>query len=587
MIELIVSNAHRLARYKNVSKKFFLGDWCFDDLDSLKKVNKDQLIKNDWNDHKIRQKDYKKLSKKIDIYIKILSKYLNNLHKTKYSKKYWKLLLYVWLGYYLPYQYIRFKLLKKTIENNNLFINIYNNPIQNLTLDTIGFYNKSSSCEEYNYSSFIRIIFFLKSKGYKIRIIKNKKKLRLKKNNNLDNNLKFKNSKYSIINIFDKLFYFITKKNPILLMGGFRIKDFILLSLRLKQVPLGGYQIFNWYEIRNKFKLITKEKNLTLKNKNKNNLFNDYICENIIQDLPQIYTIYYKRINFLINKIKLTPKVIFSSFKHYHDEIFKFWLANKIENKIKFFSICHGGHHQIISPVFDYDYLISKRYIQWFNQYKNKKLKLPISFFINFKKNKKKNNSSILYMGYELNKFPSGIIPGPLGASDLIDSKPNVINFYNLLDKDLKKNFIYSPKRSNDERFLKHLKKEIGNQKIAPTRSFNSLRLDSKIVICSYPQTGFLESMMCGPTILLCDLYKWKFDPKFKKVYDLLIKNKIIFFSEEKAADYLNKNINEIEKNWWSNQNQLVINKFFKKFYMPSKEPISKWVNFIENEKKF
>ena len=71
-------------------------------------------------------------------------------------------------------------------------------------------------------------------------------------------------------------------------MGGFRIKDFILLSLRLKQVPLGGYQIFNWYEIRNKFKLITKEKNLTLKNKNKNNLFNDYICENIIQDLPQI-----------------------------------------------------------------------------------------------------------------------------------------------------------------------------------------------------------------------------------------------------------------------------------------------------------
>ncbi|WP_435114220.1 hypothetical protein [Candidatus Pelagibacter bacterium nBUS_36] len=187
-------------------------------------------------------------------------------------------------------------------------------------------------------------------------------------------------------------------------------------------------------------------------------------------------------------------------------------------------------------------------------------------------------------MGYELNKFPSGIIPGPLGVTDLINKKPNVIDFYNLLDKDLKDNFIYSPKRSNDERFLKYLKKNIGHQKIAPIRSFNSIRLESKIIICSYPQTGFLESMLHGPTILLCDLDKWKFDRKFKKEYDLLVKNKIAFFSEEKAADYLNKNINDIEKKWWSNQNQLIINKFFKNFYMPSKEPLNKWMNFIKNE---
>lgn len=87
----------------------------------------------------------------------------------------------MWLGYYLPYQYIRFKLIKKTIENNNLFINIHYSSLQNLTLDTIGFYNKSSSCEEYNYKSFLRIILFLKSKGYKIKIFKNKKKLKLEK----------------------------------------------------------------------------------------------------------------------------------------------------------------------------------------------------------------------------------------------------------------------------------------------------------------------------------------------------------------------------------------------------------------------
>ena len=62
----------------------------------------------DWNLNN-NFKNYKYLDKTINNYINILSKRLNYLHNKNESSKYWEILLYPWLTYYIPAQFYRWK----------------------------------------------------------------------------------------------------------------------------------------------------------------------------------------------------------------------------------------------------------------------------------------------------------------------------------------------------------------------------------------------------------------------------------------------------------------------------------------------
>jgi len=72
---------------------------------------------------------------------------------------------------------------------------------------------------------------------------------------------------------------------------------------------------------------------------------------------------------------------------------------------------------------------------------------------------------------------------------------------------------------------------------------FDDVIHESKILVCTYPETTFTLSMLSGvPTILLLD--KNIFDllnPKFTMLIRELVKSKILFYNSFDASKHINK----------------------------------------------
>ena len=100
---------------KNKQNKLLAGNWCVDNLKDYKTYNKLKTLENIWSNKIEKKKDYKYLQKLSSNYSKKLSNYLNQLHGSNYSKKFWEFLILSWLTIYLPSYYFRWKLLKKSL----------------------------------------------------------------------------------------------------------------------------------------------------------------------------------------------------------------------------------------------------------------------------------------------------------------------------------------------------------------------------------------------------------------------------------------------------------------------------------------
>ena len=84
-----------------------------------------------------------------------------------------------------------------------------------------------------------------------------------------------------------------------------------------------------------------------------------------------------------------------------------------------------------------------------------------------------------------------------------------------------------------------------------------------KLLIETTNSTGFLESLSMNiPVILVTSKDFFTIKNEYKKYYDSLLKNDLIFFDNIKAAKFVNSNLNNIEK-WWLDKKRQKSIKFF------------------------
>ena len=297
-----------------------------------------------------------------------------------------------------------------------------------------------------------------------------------------------------------------------------------------------------------------------------------------MSDIPLCYLEGFSNLNKIVNRINLNTNLILSSAKHFHDEIFKLWVCREQVFKGKKFIIFeHGGYHEKNTSIFNYQKLISDKTIKWV---KNKsKDSLPIPHFI-FKNRKRKSSEFLLFAGGEFNPYPVRNAPGPVSFSSFRAIKDiNII--FNKLEKLPKSRFYYAVKNNIEKIHYKEMKKIIGVEKILGKNLFAQYLYRSKLVICSYAQTTFIESMVTGPTILIYNSKQWNLSNKFKKSYKKMKNAKIIFDDPSTAADHINEYWDKIDQ-WW-NQNDVIKsrNDFLNKFDLPKSNYLKRWCYFI------
>ena len=172
-IKTLITTSLELNENKKLNNFLFAGDWCFKDKKFFQ--NDKKIFNNIWDSQKEINKDYfkiKKIHKKIN---NELSNYFFHLHEKKISKKIWKNLLFVWLTYYLFFYYFKWKTISIIFKKNKK-INIINYKVIKNTshLDSLDFYNISSTSDIFNYLAFKKIILYKKRKLIKCKNIKKK-----------------------------------------------------------------------------------------------------------------------------------------------------------------------------------------------------------------------------------------------------------------------------------------------------------------------------------------------------------------------------------------------------------------------------
>ena len=551
---LIFSNKNKFSKkYKNI----LTGRWILKFNQEIKNSNI-EIYKYHWLDKKEKLKDCIYVQK---IYKRVLKKLvliLNNFHSKKFSEKHWELLIFYFLENYIFFIYDRWKMInniKKKYKLNKveIFSSKKNNFIPLDTEEAIYFLRT----DEWNNWIFSEIIKNLKL-DFTVKIL-NTNINKVKKKSNLKK-LKFQklftpqnNQKYFLKNLSFSRYY------------KFR------LNLKLGQMA----KTYNDLVIEDNKKISYTRK--IFKSLQSNDQFEQFIYKIMPSILPTSFLENYKKIqqNLKFLNWPVNPKIIFTSYDHYSNDPFKIFTLNKLNSGSKLFLLQHGHqYHNKFCNNF-YEIRVCDKYFTWGNKFKGKNLD-PLYISSNIGKKINKNDArGILISFVEWAKTPWKL-----------QDFPREIETY-----DIYKNHLFG--------FLNNLKKDILNETTAKcyrateTKKFPNLRFDYiskdlktkykkvkyiltdkrkrgfetsdkfKLLIETTNSTGFLESLSMNiPVILVTSKDFFTIKNEYKKYYDSLLKNDLIFFDNIKAAKFVNSNLNNIEKWWFDKKRQKSI-KFF------------------------
>ena len=350
----------------------FLGEWC--KLYSRKKKWKQykfKVVKYHWNNREKYNNDYFFINSIYEDTLIALSYYLNQYHKESNNTKYWRIICGPWLGYFMHIIFDRWSCLKEAYKNQNIEkVICLKNDYKYIVSNDFSHFSKIDIHDDIWNELLISEIIKTKEQNFEIKT----------KNLKLEKELEYKNLKS------DKNFYRNTKKeikNIILLINHFRskydnyfinypcINRYKNFSLQLnlgqfprywekQEVPLINLNL----EDRNWKLDLDKDYNYTDLNE-----FRDLIKVLIPKFIPKSYFEGYKFLKGekFTKDWPIKPKCIFTSGGILGDDIFKIWLAQKVQIGSKFLIGQHGGAYGLskISFVEDHQVKVSNQFITW------------------------------------------------------------------------------------------------------------------------------------------------------------------------------------------------------------------------------
>ncbi len=506
---------------------------------------------NNPNYHRLINKKIKLLYK---YFLENLSTELNNIHSENFKIYEWEILIGHWLKIFTK------KILGHYYSKNQ---NIRNN----LKFENINITNQS-----YDFNSICSEIFWNQQFNFFVNQIKKKKKLKIKKINNFAFETKEKNFisglKESTKKVYFYLFKPIFKKYKIIIYNSYlgKYRD-ILLQLKYGYIPL--------INLPKNFKYNTASKKLRdsiLKNKNsKKNFYKLY--QLLIYNMPTNFLENYKNMkNFVSKNYPSKTKLIFNSSESITDDTFKMWiLLQKKKNKTKLLILEHGLNYGIVNDNYPQTPRIELKYTDYIFTWGKSNIPRSIPMFTSsdkfFKMEKKEKlvlifNQSIPDIHYISNK-------------ECFDNYFNIKKFYNNLDNKLKKKLMIRLHKTNfkpysKKKILKKIKLETKNSKLSINDGFekmNKLVKLSRILVFTYPSTGFLEAIRSNvPCLMLWKNFDLEIDISAKKNFETLRRDEIIFTSEKKLSKKVNKIWNKIDLWWYEKNIQKNLRKFKNKY---------------------
>ena len=310
---------------------------------------------------------------------------------------------------------------------------------------------------------------------------------------------------------------------------------------------------------------------------------NDYeqmLSNVILKFFPVSHLEGFKKIQIEASKINLKPKYIATIYGHVINDLFKIWVAEKVENNnSKLIISVHGGHVEH-SLNFNSIFSISDIFISWENLNHKKARQLP-PLNMDLKLNNNKNNNKNILFCTSDTKIYAYRIHDDIISSQMIEYLKFWESLFRNMNNKIKSNIVIRHNPNSDPwSQKKKLDKLFDHNSLSKRKNFSEELKKARIVINTSMQSTFFESMIFGtPTLVLLKNDLWNLSDKGRSIYDKLKENNIIF----NKVDDLNKHLEKIidaPDIWWNSKKIKNIRDEFHNHYCKLGN-FKEWIHFF------
>lgn len=531
----------------------FLGEWCkeYNQKDSWGD-KKYTTIPYHWEDRKKFNLDHDYLFKFYEELLTHLCVKLNEIHNVEYTKIYWRIIIGPWLLVYVPVLFDRWENINEAcaLEENLLTAIPDNKVVRSIARDYSNSLELMGYDDDWNYLLYCDILLFKKNHNIKF----------FKENFNPSARA---NTKTSLVSIKNLIVLFAHKVDALLNKIWFKrsykfvlyktympLKFMVKIALRQFQLP----RLFGEFEVSVDYSTEVWTNLRKYYGPNLDSDFENFAYQQVLQDIPKAYMENYRTIKKILirGNFPVNPEIIMTANAHYHNEIFKIWAAEMVRNGSKLVVNAHGGAMRAKRCVFFHEEKICDHKVTWCVPYHNKHVQLSPTKVV------KKNNypgkgNNVTIIGNEFPRYNCRISSAPMSSLILEDFYQKV-EFIKLLNAFKLPKFSLKIRPYPDRGWsLKDRYIDIFGIKIVSTqKTLQDDFLDSKLNICTYPETTFFESMQSGiPTVLLYVEKYWELEENFIPLARHLVRAKIAHTDSLSAATHI-KDICTDPQKWWN-----------------------------------
>jgi putative transferase (TIGR04331 family) len=513
-----------------------------------------------------------------DLYERVLvdlAIYMNESIKIKEDKEYWRIILGPWLILYISIIFDRWEQLRIAYRTFNQFsTSIISNIEEKIDVaKSYEEFTKLMQTDLWNHLIYSRIIKF----NYSDSTFVTNQLIEIETPFGDCNKRKKKKKRIGFFNIIESIFNFFGSKNHIFIYDSYFSQiSLIKLNLNLFQFPYSYREVF---KLKQNFEKDIEARCMLKPNRFLSD-FESFLYTYILRDIPKVYLEGGRSAQTYVKNINENPKVIVTANSHWSNDIFKWWMAEKKKTGTKIIISNHGGSIPPLFDIFNHDEDISDIYVSWFRPIHRKHVQLTPNKISRFGKFNPTGDFCSL-IGYEDHRFACRAASGPI-AEGTLDVFELSCEFLDNLDSKIRPLIRIRTRQSGWETRERYIEK-YGNECISKNNGIYDFMENSKIIICTYPQTTFSEAMASGkPVVLIYNPYYNETVEEAKELIDKLLELKIIFHDPIKAAEHVTK-IWDKPYDWWNSKLVKDGRDFFHKLALQiGDNQVKIWADFLK-----
>ena len=568
-------------------KAILLGEWC-KTLDNQKDLeSRDyQQIPCHWGDGDKFIQDYDYLELFYERVLQSLANSLNDYHGVDRSLRYWRMLLGPWLLTYVAIAWDRWESLRLAFAEQD-FDEVH---CLNLNRDLMvpkdyNIFNICNTLDHFNHDIFLEIIRYHYSDQVKINAIDhNPNLMTIQQLNDTEHKL----IQSTLFMFMDKCFGLLQRHYKVVFVESFFDRRSLLtMCLKLKQLPRRHYEFFQSIN----YPKVNQDRYHRSIDVQPTTDFEEFFQQHVFSQIPIAYLEGYAELNRVAASIKTTGDVIFTANAHLDNDLFNCWAGDQVEQGKKLVVSQHGGAIHLMQ-MFEHQERITETVTVWHKPYMNKHVQLtPNKLISGFRESfyaryQTAKGNDLTLVGLETSSYTYRAQAGPFGRNYTEDYNQKITFAKSLSSTTYDLLRIRSFSRGDGwikskDRYAR----DLGQDKISTYPTLREAFAHSKLIVCTYPQTTFIEAMHSNvPTILLYCEEHWPMHPQFDDLIEDLKTNNIIFTDPIKAAEHINAVWNDPAEWWLDAETQKAVNHFFEMCGKVSDDWVDEWTDFFQSE---